>query len=151
MEVLLELWAGGEQLPVGVRQLILQVADRMRASFAAGLFARHGASMRGTPGLTSLLIKLVGNTRTNEHDIDGLLVELAEAPPGPPFLSAETADFQMSSGDRKIGSVGCVVDPWKRPVAEGSPEVLKYRPICLVLSFQRKRLRIKQIGRYLTT
>ena len=30
-------------------------------------------------------------------------------------------------------------------------EVLKYRPICLVLSFQRKRLRIKQIGRYLTT
>jgi hypothetical protein len=62
------------------------------------------------------------------------------------------------------GLVLLATEPWLSEVAMGgltvkvlavseteTAEVLKYRPICLVLSFQRKRLRIKQIGRYLTT
>jgi hypothetical protein len=39
-----------------------------------------------------------------------------------------------------------------RPVREDySREVLKYRPNCLVRGFERKRFRVKQFGRYLTT
>src|ERR1022692_749884 len=41
------------------------------------------------------------------------------------------------------------IDPAARLLYRNWPETAIYRPICLDRSFQHKRLRIKQIGRYI--